>query len=114
MLYMVKREVIDQAVIITLECQSLESTNVPSVTRSVFQAMLGAGRIVVDLGALQYFDVRGFATILQWVGSNPQRAEVRLCSQSASVRALFELLGADAVIPLYRTREDALADFDLK
>jgi anti-anti-sigma factor len=114
MLLTVKREVIDRAVVITLECQSLEASNVQRVTRAVSEAMLGGERIIVDLGALQYFDVRGFAGILQWVGSGAPRAEVRLCSRSAPVRALFGLLGADAVIPLYQSREEALSTFDLE
>jgi hypothetical protein len=65
----------------------------------------------VDLGALRYFDVAGFATILRWAGGGPQQAEVRFCSRAGTIWALFELLRARAVVPLYRNREEAMASF---
>lgn len=104
----VKREVLEGTVIVTLQIQSLEAANVQQMSRCVAQAMQGAESIVVDLGLLQYFDVRGFAAILQWARGGTSNAEVRLCSQSGAVRALFELLGADVLIPMYRTPEEAL------
>jgi len=106
-----KRETIGQTLVITLEIQSLDAKNAQHITRRMAEAMLAGGRIIVDLGALRYFDVSGFAAILNWVGDAPRRADVRLCSQSGTIRALFELLRAQAVVPLYRSCEEAMASF---
>jgi hypothetical protein len=73
--------------------------------------MPARGRIIVDLGELRYFDVGGFAAILSWAGGGSQKAEVRFCSEAGTVWALFELLRARAVVPLYRSFEEALASF---
>jgi hypothetical protein len=73
--------------------------------------MPGADRVVVDFGALQYFDVGGFGAILFWAQGGAQNAEVRMCSGSPSIHALFELLRAQTVVPLYRTRKEAMASF---
>jgi anti-anti-sigma factor len=103
------REIIGQAIVVTLEIQSLDAQNVRHVAQSVAAAMAGADKIVVDLGALQYFDVGGFGAILIWAQGGPQKAEVRVCSRSGTIRALFELLRAQTVVPLYKNREEAMA-----
>jgi anti-anti-sigma factor len=106
-----RHETVGEIIIISLEVQSIDGNNAHKITRRVAEAMVGGGRIVVDLGALRYFDVGGFAAILNWARGGPQKAEVRFCSQSGTIRALFELLRANAVVPLYRSREEAMASF---
>src|SRR5581483_3886204 len=105
------RETIGPSVVVTLEIQSLDAQNVRQVARGVAAAMAGASEIVLDFGALQYFDVGGFGAILVWAQGGPHKAEVRMCSRSGTIRALFELLRAQTVVPLYKNREEALASF---
>jgi anti-anti-sigma factor len=111
MMHTLKRETFGPFTVITLEIQSLDARNAQQITRRMAEAMDGGVRIIVDLGALQYFDVSGFAAILNWAGGGRQRAEVRLCSRSGTIRALFELLRAQKVVPLYRNCEEAMASF---
>lgn len=106
-----RRETVGEFTVITLQVQSIDTKNSQKISRRVAESMAGLDRIVVDLGALRYFDVGGFAAILNWAGGGPQKAQVRFCSQCGSIRALFELLRANAVIPLYQTREEAMASF---
>jgi anti-anti-sigma regulatory factor len=61
--------------------------------------------IVLDLGALRYFDVAGFAVILKWAAE----PAVRLCSRAKTVHALSDLLQAETVITIFQSREEALA-----
>jgi anti-anti-sigma factor len=110
-MHIYRRENVGDIILITLEIQSIETTNSRKITQRVAEAMSGGGRIVVDLGELRYFDVTGFAAILNWAAGGTQKAEVRFCSQSGTIRALFELLRANAVVPLYRSREEAMASF---
>jgi anti-anti-sigma factor len=104
-----KREIIGDIIVITLQVQSIDAKNSQKIGRRVAEAMADGERIVVDLGALRYFDVAGFAALLNWAGGGPRRAQVRFCSQSGAIRALFELLRANAVVPLYRGCEEAMA-----
>jgi anti-anti-sigma factor len=106
---MFQRETIGNINIITLEVPTLDATNVSQVTGLLEQTMRSGSQIVLDLGALRYFDVSGFAAILRWAVSGQAGQEVRLCSQSGAIRALLELLQADTIFQLYRRREDAVA-----
>ncbi len=110
-MHTLKRETFGPFTVITLEIQSLDARNAQQVTRCMAEAMDGGVRVIVDLGALQYFDVSGFAAILNWSSGGRQLADVRLCSQSGTIRALFELLRAQKVVPLYRSCEEAVASF---
>jgi anti-anti-sigma factor len=104
-----KREVFRQKTVITLKIHTLDASNARSVSRRVAEAMKGVRQMVLDLGSLRYFDLAGFAVILQWAsGEGP---EVRFCSQSGAVQALFELLGGNAMVPLFFSREEAMASF---
>ena len=104
-----KREVFRQKTVITLKVHTLDASNARSVSRRVAEAMKGVRQMVVDLGSLRYFDLAGFAVILKWAsGEGP---EVRFCSQSGAVQALFELLGGNAMVPLFFSREEAMASF---
>ena len=110
-MHLFQRQVIEKNTVITLEIQSLDGTNAERVTRNLAVAMRGEDRVVLDLGALRYFDVSGFAAILQWATRDREWPDVRLCSQSGTVQALFELLGANTAIPLFQSREEAIASF---
>ncbi len=105
-MHILRRETLWGVTVITLEIQSLDSANASYVTECLVQAMHGESQTVVDLGALRYFDVSGFAAILKWVASG---SEVRLCSGSGTIHALLELLQAETVVPLYASREEAMA-----
>lgn len=111
-MHIFRREITGEAVVITLEIKSLDAGNARRVAGHVRDAMRGGKRIVMDLGALRYFDVEGFAAILNWAGGGAGTAEVRFCTRSGAVRALFELLRANAVVSLYESREDAMNSFE--
>jgi|SRR5579862_8096122 len=108
---MFKLETIGNIQLITLEIESLDSSNSGQVGGRLSEAMRAGGPIIVDLGALRYFDVAGFASILGWITGRPRGSEVHLCSRNGGIQALFELLRANSVVPLYQSREAALALF---
>src|ERR1700730_10320419 len=104
-----KREVFRQKTVITLKVHSLDASNAQRVAMRVAEAMKGVRQILVDLGSLSYFDLAGFAVILKW--ASDEGPEVRFCSQSGAVQALFELLGGNSMVPLFFSREEAMASF---
>ncbi|HWE53373.1 MAG TPA: STAS domain-containing protein [Bryobacteraceae bacterium] len=107
MIGILKREILGQAVVITLGVPSLDIQNASRIQRIVADEIPREGSAIIDLGELRYFDVTGFAAILSWVAESPSKAEVRLCSGSGAIRALFELLQGDKLVPLYVSVEEA-------
>ena len=91
--------------VITLDIQSLDATNAADVTERLEGSIPREAPAVVDLGALRYFDLSGFAGIVRWAA----RPSVRFCSRAKSIHALLELLRAETIITLYHSREEALA-----
>lgn len=103
-----KYEIVRNFTVITLEVQTLDRSNVRTVSNRILEAMQDEALVVVDLGAIRYFDVNGFAAMLQWA-AGAGGLEVQLCSSSGTVHALFELLSAHTLVPLHRSREEAMA-----
>ena len=108
-MHIFRREIIGEITVITLEVQALDAANASHVTASLLEAMRAAPKTVLDLGALRYFDVSGFAGILKCAAGGTGEREVRLCSRSGNIRALLELLQADTIVPLYQSRAEAMA-----
>jgi anti-anti-sigma regulatory factor len=109
-----RRETARGITVISLKVRALDTVNTEDVMTGVANAMRGESRTIVDLGALRYFDVSGLAAILKWAAGGADHVDVRLCSRSGDIQALFELLRGDALVPLYRSREEALASFHLR
>jgi anti-anti-sigma factor len=107
-MHMFRSEIIREITVITLQIPSLDGSNAEQVTTKLKETIHGQTHTVVDLGALRYFDVSGFAAILKWAASSPQGTEVRLCSRSGTIHALLELLQAGKVVRLYQSREEAI------
>lgn len=107
----IKRETRGQVVIVTLTIPTLDTENARQVAAAVREAMSGASKVVIDLGLLRYFDASGFAAMLEWTVVGRQAGDVRVTSECGAVRALFELLRADAIVPLYRSCDEAVASF---
>ena len=106
-----KREVFRQKTVITLKVHSLDASNAQRVAMRVAEAMKGVRQILVDpMGYFELFPTSPrFAVILKW--ASDEGPEVRFCSQSGAVQALFELLGGNSMVPLFFSREEAMASF---
>ena len=103
-----QREIIRDISVITIKIETLDSGNADQVTGCLTDVLRGENRAVLDLGDLRYCDVRGFAAILKLVAGSIEGQDFRLCSQSGTIQALFELLRAETVVQLYQSREEAL------
>ena len=72
---------------ITLDIQSLDASNASDVTERLAEAMPSEAPAVVDLGALRYFDLSGFAGILKWAAEAGRQVLLALGEQTRVVRA---------------------------
>ena len=103
-----KYETIRNQTVITLETQTLDSRNTPRVSQRMQEVLESETDAVIDLGPLRHFDAVGFAAMLQWT-SGKNGCEVCLCSKSRRVQALFEMLSANTLVPLFQSREEAMS-----
>ena len=93
--------------IVVLEVPSLDARNASRFGALLANAVSGESPMVMDLSELRFFDLPGFAAISKWA----VKPTVRLCSGSARVHALLELLGADTMITLFPSQDEAIASF---
>ncbi len=67
--------------------------------------------LVIDFAELNYISSAGLRVLLM-LTDQASRCQVRysLCSLVKPVRDLFRISGFDRIIPIYETREEALAE----
>lgn len=96
--------------IVELEEDRLDGAAVPSFRKGM-EAVRGAcPRIVLDLGAVSFLDSSGLASVLAcFRAARAEGGDLRLCGLTRPVRALFDLVRMDQVIPVHATREEAIA-----
>jgi anti-anti-sigma regulatory factor len=80
------------------ECRQFFDTALP----------IGATCMVIDLGPLQFFDSNGFAGLVRLIARVMSSCEVRLCSSSHNVHALFQLMRGNSVLKCYWSCEEAV------
>jgi anti-anti-sigma factor len=98
--------------VLRLNFPFLTSSNLPEC-RQFFDTVLPvrATRLVIDLGPLQFFDSNGLAGLLRTIARVMTFCEVRLCSSSPNVHALFQLMRGNSVLKCYWNCEEALTSF---
>ncbi len=89
--------------------------NLDADTAQLFKTEMTArltegGKIIFDLGMLEFIDSSGLGAMLSCLRKlNATGGDLKLCSLSASVRSMFELVRMHRVIEIYETREEAIA-----
>ena len=70
----------------------------------------GVSVLVVDLSAVAFVDSQGLGALLHGARRfGPGERRLRLVVPGREIRRVFELTSLDQVLPLHRTREEALA-----
>jgi anti-anti-sigma factor len=81
--------------------------------KDMFMALATSSKIILDLGDLAFFDSLSVGSVLR-LGRllRDNNGSLKICRANPVVRNVFESLGVDQIIPIYDTREEALADKD--
>jgi anti-sigma B factor antagonist len=79
--------------------------------KSMFMALTQSNKILLDMSELAFFDSLSVGSILR-LGRllRDNNGGMKICCVNQAVRNVFESLGVDLLIPIYDTREEALAD----
>jgi anti-anti-sigma factor len=88
----------------------LDSPNAPKVHDRLAAIIAGGNAVVLDFAKVEYVTSAGFRVLLL-VARQAEKAGCRfvLCAITGKVRQLFDLGGFLDVLPIARSREEALA-----
>lgn len=105
-------ETYDGVSVATLAGENLDASNVKEFRKSIAPILENNPEIVFDMAQLRFVDSAGLGALLSCLRQqNMADGDVKLCSISAPVRALFELVRIHRVFDLRDSREEAIRAF---
>jgi anti-sigma B factor antagonist len=110
----VQTEVISDSVRVIAVAGELDIASVTALREALEQATeQETAGLVVDLARVTFVDSIGVGTILRAKGKLDARGRVAIVIPSQSYAAMiFDVVGADAIVDIFRTRAEALAHVD--
>lgn len=106
-------EMIGSAVVVVLSGSSLDASNAKALKQEVNLILESHRQIVFDLSELHFVDSSGLGAILSCLRHlNARGGDLKLCSMSRPVRALFELVRMHRIFDIYDSKEEAAAAFE--
>lgn len=107
---MLIESVLEGDVFIAIPTQkSLDASNVQAFRNAIMPQFEQHHRIVLDLGNIEFMDSAGIGTLISCLRVVSERqGQLRLCSLSRAVRALFELMRMHRLFEVHTDRRSAL------
>lgn len=81
----------------------------PELLAALEDASTRSGKLIIDLSGVTFMDSTGLGVVVQAKRAFEADDALRLVVKEANVRKVFEVTGLDSVLPLFETREAALA-----
>ncbi|MEN9384689.1 MAG: hypothetical protein RL323_1832 [Pseudomonadota bacterium] len=100
--------------VIVIDCQmeNLDASNVRSFRDAIQPLMKDQTRVVVNMSQMKFVDSSGLGALISCLREvNGRKGDLKLCSMTRSVRALFELMRMHRVFAIFETQEEAVASF---
>jgi anti-sigma B factor antagonist len=105
---------IGDVTIITVPGLGLDASHATMFKRDVAPLLAGHSKVIFDMSGLEFMDSTGLGTIVSCLKLlNASGGDLKLCSMSKQIRALFELVLMHRVFDICNTREDAVGTFQL-
>lgn len=103
---------LEEVAVYTPADSNLNVANVKKLKRDINRLIHPGGRLVIDLGQVQWLDSAACGTLLAaYRALREIGGELKLCSVRRPVRTLFELVRLHRVIDIFNTREEAMRSF---
>jgi anti-sigma B factor antagonist len=106
--YRVERE---QGCAVVVASGEIDLHTAPGLRRALAVAVTMSGRVVVDLTDVSFMDSTGLAVVLRARGRGG-RPSVSLVHPPRMLRRVLHLTGLSDVLPVYRTRQNAIDQTD--
>ncbi len=103
---------LEGVVVATVPVEELDASNSGEFKRDITPVLQSKSQLVLDLSQLRFVDSSGLGAILSCLRQLSGRGgDLKLCSMSKQVRALFELVRMHRIFDIYGTREEAVHSF---
>ena len=90
----------------------LDASNSSEFKRDITPVLQGNNKVVLDLGRVRFVDSSGLGAMLSCLRQlTAKGGDLKLCSMSKQVRALFELVRMHRIFDIYGTPEEAVRAF---
>ena len=98
----------------TILVEDLDAGNANDFKRDIAPTLNAYPRLVLDLSRLRFVDSSGLGAFISCLRKlNAAGGDLKLCSLSPPVRAVFELVRMHRVFDIFDTPEQAVHAFDL-
>ena len=97
-------------VIINIESDNLDASNVKEFREKVQEHLDAHGLVMLDMHAINFVDSSGLGALLSALRiMNNKNGQLKLFGMNKPVRALFELVRMHRIFFIYNSREEAFA-----
>ena len=104
---------VDDVAVATVPVEELDASNSGEFKRDIAPLLQSQKRLVLDLSQLRFVDSSGLGAMLSCLRQlSGKGGDLKLCSMSRQVRALFELVRMHRIFDIYGTKEEAVQAFE--
>lgn len=108
----IKTEKIDNIAIVTLNGDVLDANTVSAFKNEISSILKTEQYVVFDMNQVQFVDSSGVGAILSSLRTlNSGGGDLKICSLTKPVQALFELVRMHKIFDIFNTREEAVVAF---
>ena len=102
----------DGVAVAIVPVEELDASNSVEFKRDIAPVLQSQSRVVLDLSQLHFVDSSGLGAMLSCLRQlSGKGGDLKLCSMSRQVRALFELVRMHRIFDIYATKEEAVQAF---
>jgi len=106
------QEKVDRVTVITISGEVLDASIVGDFKTEIAPILKQESNVILDLNQIQFVDSSGIGAILSCLRIlNAEGGELRICSLTKPVQALFELVRMHKIFAIFSSRELALESF---
>jgi anti-sigma B factor antagonist len=98
--------------VVTVQSEFLDGSNIKRFKERMGEILPTVRHLLLDLHAVSFVDSSGLAamlTCLKQMGTSG--GDMKVCTITSPVRALFDLVRMNKIVQVCKTREEALAAF---
>lgn len=108
----ITKEKVGDVTVVSLQGEHLDASNIKEFKRDIASLTEANAKVVMDLSRVQFVDSSGCGAILSYLRQlKAVGGDLKLCSITKPVRALFELVRFHRVLDILNTREEAVKTF---
>jgi anti-sigma B factor antagonist len=105
-------EKVDNVTVVTVKAEFLDAGNTRDFKERMNALLPTVKYLLIDLNQVQFIDSSGLAALLTCLKQlSVSGGDLKICSITSPVRALFELVKMQRIVEVCKTRDDALKAF---